>query len=152
VTDNAGNTYSPAAPTTRSSVNSQAIYYAKNIVGGPTTVTVTFNTSTPYVDIRIAEYSGLSRTNPLDVSASAAGSASLANSGSVTTTSASELLLGAGTTTGAFTSAGSGYTLRVITQPDADICEDRIVTATGTYNATASVSGTWVMQLVTFRQ
>jgi hypothetical protein len=40
----------------------------------------------------------------------------------------------------------------VITTPDADIAEDRIVSATGSYGATASQGGgTWVMQVVTFR-
>ena len=46
---------------------------------------------------------------------------------------------------------GSGYTLRVITQPNLDILEDRIVQAVGTYEATVSGNGTWVMQLVAFR-
>ena len=153
VTDTAGNAYQLAAPTTRSGgAISQAVYYAKNIVAGTNTVTVTFNTATPYVDVRIAEYTGLDRVNPLDVSASAGGSGAQPNSGSVTTGSATELIVGAGTTTGQFTGAGSGYTSRIITVPDADILEDRVVTSTGSYNATAiHPSGTWVMQLVAFR-
>ena len=48
------------------------------------------------------------------------------SSGPATTTAANTLLVGAGTTTGGFAGAGSGYTLRVITQPDLDILEDRI--------------------------
>jgi hypothetical protein len=48
--------------------------------------------------------------------------------------------------------AGSGFTRRIITNPDGDIAEDRIVAATGTYNGTASISaGVWVMQMVAFR-
>jgi hypothetical protein len=40
----------------------------------------------------------------------------------------------------------------MITVPDANILEDRIVTAIGTYNATAPVfSCDWIMQLVAFR-
>ena len=49
-----------------------------------------------------------------------------------------ELIVGAGTTTGGFTGAGSGYTSRIITTPDADILEDRVVTSTGSYSATAA--------------
>src|SRR5262249_32301953 len=66
---------------------------------------------------------------------------------------ARELVLGAGTTTGGFSGAGSGFTTRIITDPDADIVEDRLVTATGSYSATASLSGSaaWVMQVVTFK-
>ena len=55
VTDSAGNTYQLAVPTARGAGLSQAIYYAPNIKAAPAatnTVTVTFNTATPYVDIR----------------------------------------------------------------------------------------------------
>ena len=57
VTDSAGNTYQLAVPTARGSGVSQAIYYATNIkaaAAGTNTVTATFNTATPYVDIRAA--------------------------------------------------------------------------------------------------
>ncbi len=56
-------------------------------------------------------------------------------------------------TTGGFSTAGTDFTTRIITTPDADIAEDRIVTATGAYNATAPLSGSaaWVMQVATFR-
>jgi hypothetical protein len=152
VTDSAGNTYQLAAPTTRSGAISQAVYYAKNIAAGANTVNVTFNAATPYVDVRIAEYAGLDPANPLDVTASAGADSASPSSGAVTTTTATELLVGAGTTTGQFTGAGSGYTTRIITSPDSDILEDRVVTSAGSYSATAAQpSGTWVMQLVTFR-
>ena len=152
VTDSRGNTYQLAAPTTRSGVISQAIYYAKSITAGSNTVTITMSASTPFVDVRIAEYSGLDPTNPLDVTSSAGGNSAQPNSGTATTTKARSLLVGAGTTTGSFTAAGSGYTTRVITIPDADILEDRVVTSTGSYSATAAMSSsTWVMQLVAFR-
>ena len=80
---------------------------------------MTFNAATPFVDVRIAEYAGLDRVNPLDVTASAGGDNAQPNSGAATTGSARELLVGAGTTTGQFTGAGSGYTPRIITSPDA---------------------------------
>ena len=56
-------------------------------------------------------------------------------------------------TTGGFSGAGTNFTTRIITNPDADIAQDRIVTATGAYNATAPLSGSaaWVMQVATFR-
>ena len=154
VTDTAGNSYQVAAPVTRSSGNSQTIYYAKNIVGGTSNaVTVTLNAPTRFVDVRIAEYSGLDRTNPLDVSSSASGTSQTANSGPVTTTSANELLVASGTTQTHFNGAGSGYTSRTITQPNGSILQDRIVTSTGTYEAPAPqvTLSYWVMQLVTFR-
>ena len=72
---------------------------------------------------------------------------------SATTTSANELIFGANmvaTTTGA---AGSGFTSRIITSPDGDIAEDKVVTTAGSNSATATLSssGPWVMQMVTFK-
>ena len=154
VTDSAGNTYQLAVPTARGSGVSQAIYYAKNIkaaAAGTNTVTATFNTATPYVDVRALEYSGLDPVNPFDVGASASGTGTSANSGTVTTTAANALIFGAGITTGGFSTAGTNFTTRIITVPDADIAQDRIVTAAGAYSATAPVSGAWVMQVATFK-
>ena len=155
VTDSAGNVYQVAVPTARGTGVSQAIYYAKNIKAAPAggnTVTVTFNTATPYVDLRATEYSGLDATNPFDVGKSASGTTVAANSGNVTTT-APGLVFGAGTTAGAFKTAGTGFTTRVITNPDADIVADRTVSTAGAYNATAtlSASSAWVMQVATFK-
>ena len=47
-----------------------AIYYAPNIAAataGANTVTVTFSAAVPFPDARIAEYSGISTSNPVDV-------------------------------------------------------------------------------------
>ena len=153
VTDTAGNTYEVAAPIARGAGLSQAIYYAPTIrasAAGMNTVTVKFNVAVWFADIRIAEYAGLG-TTPFDKTSSASGTATTASSGSATTTSTTELLFGAGMTTGGFSAAGSGFTARVITNPDGDIAEDRTAAATGDYAATAPVSGSWVMQLATFK-
>ena len=156
VTNSAGNTYQLAVPTVRGTGISQAIYYARNIKAaapGANTVTVTFNTATPFVDVRATEYSGLDPVNPLDVGTSASGNSATANSGSVTTTAARELIFGAGTTVGGFAAAGTSFTSRIITTPDLDIAEDRLVTTAGSYSATASLGGTaaWVMQVVALK-
>jgi len=162
VIDSAGNTYSIAGSMVNGKTGgnnfdlSQAIYYAKNINAaalGANTVTVTFNAAAPFVDIRATEYSGLDPANPLDVSGSAAGTSATPNSGSVTTTAARELVFGAGMTSGKFTAAGTNFTSRIITTPKSDIAEDMFVTATGSYAATAQLSGSanWVMQVAAFR-
>ena len=50
------------------------------------------------------------------------------------------------------TAAGTSFTSRIISDPDGDIAEDRIVTATGSYRATATMtSGSWIMQMVGFK-
>jgi len=116
-------------------------------------VMVTFTVPATSVDIRIAEYSGLDAVNPLDMSVAAQGNGTTSDSGSVTTTNANDLLVGANQVQTGTSAAGPGYTTLVITSPDADILEDQVVTETGSYSATAPVSpsGQWIMQMVAFR-
>ncbi len=149
VKDSAGNAYSLAIGPTSGTALRQSIYYAPNIVAGSNTVTVTFSQAAASPDVRILEYRGV---NAVDVTAGASGNSTAANSGAATTTVANELVFGAdivATITGA---AGSGFTSRVITSPDGDIAEDRVVTTAGSNSATATLTsgGPWVMQLVTF--
>ena len=154
VTDSAGNTYAVAAPTVHGSSQSQAIYYAKNIkaiAANTNTVTVKFSTAAQFVDLRASEYGGLDTTAPFDKSASGSGNSNNATTPSVTTTFANELVFGAGDTSGFFTAAGTGFTKRIITTPDSDITEDKIVSVVGSYNASAPQSGSWVMQMATFK-
>jgi hypothetical protein len=158
VTDTSGNAYTPALATTvQSGVGSQIIYYAPNIAGataGTNTVSVTFTGPAVFPDIRILEYSGIAVTSPVDVTTASSGNSTSSSSGAVTTTNANDLIIGANLVQTATTGAGSGYTSRMITSPDADIVEDRVVTATGSYTATAPVapSGQWIMQLVAFKR
>ncbi len=156
IVDSVGNSYSvAAAPVVVSGTSSQAIYYAKNIASasaGTNTVTVTFSAPAQFPDVRIAEYSGLDPLNPLDVSVGAQGSAATSDSGPAITSNANDLLIGANLVQSATVGAGPGFTSRVITG-DGDILEDEIVSAAGTYNATAVLDKvqTWIMQMVAFR-
>jgi hypothetical protein len=151
VMDTRGNIYTRAIGPTTTTGLQQSIYYAKNVAAGANTVTVTFNKAAAYPDVRILEYSGLDKTSPLDTGAAASGSGTAANSGTAITTSASELIFGAGTTATAFSSAGSGFVSRMI-NAYGNIAEDRIVAATGSYSATANNNSSgWVMQVVTFK-
>ena len=156
VMDSQGNAYVLAVgPTVQSGTATQAIYYAKNIAAAPAngnTVTVTFNTGATYPDIRIAEYSGIDPSVAVDVVAAGQGSGTLSNSGLVTTGNANDLLVGANLVQTLTSGPGTGYTSRLITKPDGDILEDSIVTTTGSYGATAPLSGgAWIMQMVAFR-
>ena len=156
VTDTAGNTYALAVgPTVISGLESQSIYYAKNIAGavaGINTVTVTFSRAAVSPDIRILEYSGADPANPVDVTAANSGNSTTSSSGSVTTTNATDLLFGANIVQTITSGPGSGFTSRLLTVPDGDIAEDRMVTAVGSYSATAPLSsGQWIMQMVAFR-
>ncbi len=151
VTDTRGNTYVRAVGPTSTTGLQQSIYYAKNIAAGSNTVTVKFNQAAGYPDVRILEYSGLSTSSTLDGTAAAVGNGTIANSGFATTTSANELIFGAGTTGDVFTSAGAGFAGRII-NIYGNIAEDKKVTSTGSYNATATTtSSVWVMQVATFK-
>ena len=152
VTDSRGNAYALAIGPTSGTGLRQSIYYAKNIAAGTNTVTVNFSQAAVFVDVRVLEYSGLDKTNPLDVTAGASGSGTSPTTAAVTTTTASELIFGAGMTTTHFTGPGTGFTSRIITTPDSDIAEDKTVSSTGSYSVAAPVTSSfWVMQMATFR-
>jgi hypothetical protein len=89
----------------------------------------------------------------VDVTASGTGSTATSSTPAVVTTNASDLLLAANTVATWTTGAGAGWTSRVITSPDGDIAEDRIVSTAGSYSATAPLGGAgpWVMQMVAFK-
>ncbi len=158
VADKNGNTYALAVgPTVFTGVLSQSIYYAKNIKSagaGANAVTVTFSTAAAYPDIRILEYRGADLNNPVDVTAAATGNSTTTNSGSATTTNATDLIFGASMVATFTPGPGGGFTSRLLTSPDGDIAEDRMVTTTGSYSATTAAltpAGPWIMQMVAFR-
>jgi hypothetical protein len=156
VTDSNKNVYQQVvAPTVNGNI-SQAVYYAKNVgaaAAGANVVTVTFNKPAAYPDIRILEYSEIDATSPIDAFVTAAGSSATSNSGSLQTTNATDLLVAANTVATSTTGTSNGFTRRVLTNPDGDIAEDRLVTAAGSYNASPSLisPGAWVSQLIAFK-
>jgi len=142
VTDSQGNAYQLAVATKQSTSLSQSIYYAKNIAGGSNSVTVKFGGSAAYPDIRILEYSGLD--------ASTVGCAKGA-SGSGTTSSSEQLHHNASM---CWLPEYRNDLRRLdlvpvypanTDQSDGDIVEDRIVSATGSYNRN---SAAWLWRLV----
>ncbi|MBB6142892.1 hypothetical protein HNQ77_000836 [Silvibacterium bohemicum] len=149
VTDSTGNVYHLAIGPTSGSGLRQSIYYASNILSGTDKVTVSFSQAAAYADVRILEYRGVTK---LDVTAGASGNSVTANSGSATTTSASELIFAANTVATGNQAPGSGFTARIITSPDSDLAEDKIVSATGANSAQATLTsgGPWIMQMATF--
>src|SRR6202040_1334983 len=151
VTDSKGNVYTLAVGPTQGTGLTSAIYYARKIAGGSNTLTVTFNRTAAYPNVNALEYSGLDAASPLDVGAGAVGNGTTGNSGSKTTTSANELIVGVGNPSTVFTGPGTGFSNRMI-NAFGGIAEDKIVNSTGSYNATATLtSGAWVMQMAAFR-
>lgn len=158
ITDSAGNAYAAAGPRTSWGTGngwSSQTFYAKNIAAGANTVTATFSanissTSSKFGIIYIHEYAGIDKTNPLDVAITATGTTSAMSSGTITTTNANDLIFGGGGSKNTVTAAGSGFTNRMNTYGNRT--EDRTVTTTGSYAATATQnSNLWVMDMVAFR-
>ena len=154
VSDTRGNTYASAAPAVRWKNNtwSSQVFYAKNIGAGANTVRATFSSAINSFGIVYAhEYSGLDQVNPLDVSAAATGTTSKAmSSGSATTTSANDLIFGAGASEHTVNAAGAGFTTR---RTDfGNRTEDRVATTAGAQSATMTQNASaWVMHMVAFK-
>ena len=110
VTDSRGDSFtSVSAPVVWDGSFKAQVFYATNIVGGTDTVTATFQNSVRiFGNIYVHEYSGISTTSPVDVTASASGSGTTLNSGSATTTSANDLIFGAGVSDNQVTLGGLG--------------------------------------------
>jgi subtilisin family serine protease len=159
VTDSAGNAYTDAVSQVQTADGSQVhLFYAKNIIGGTNTITATFSASNNHPWLAIYEYSGLSKTAPLDQKAAAQGNSVAPNTGSTpTTTAANELLfVGMGlpaSFTGTVT-AGASYTQALkdsSTSPASN--ETAVVTATGAYTGTFTLSAAanWSAVIATFK-
>ena len=157
VTDSQGNTYQQAIQTNEDAAGETiAVYYAMNIAGGANTVTV-FQTILGSFRFAILEYSGVAKTNALDVAAAAQGASAFPNSGSVTTTANGDLLLGGVMTAGGQTYiAGTGYTIEqnVSASPNTKlIAEDQTQATVGASSAGASLGATdlWAAVLAAFK-
>ena len=103
ITDTAGNAYDSAIGPTQATgdTSSAQVFYARNIAGGPNTVTATFATGiTARGVLYIHEYAGLDRTDPLDGAVAASGSSLSMDSGDLATASTGDLLFAAGESNG----------------------------------------------------
>ena len=151
VTDTVGNTYAAVGvPSTTVNNSSGQLFYAKNIAAGANTVTATFSSSANFRFLYIHEYTNVDKTNPFDQSANANGFGTAVDSGPFTTTSPTELLV-SGSMTFDAQSAGVGWTSR--STFSSGLTQDRVVTSTGSYNATATVASnqSWMIQAASFR-
>jgi len=157
VEDFKGNVYTLAVgPTEISGIATQAIYYATKIVAaapGANTVRVSFIGSATSPSLRIAEYTGVPATNPIDAIGSATGTSATASAAlSTATTNANDLIFASDFIQTTTTGSGAGFTSRMVTTPESDIVEDEAVTSTGSFSASALLqSGWWIMQIVAIK-
>ena len=94
VTDSAGNTWTRigTAHFVAGHFSDGEMWYSAN--AKPVTTVTVHNGSAVSVSFEAQEFSGVATTNPLDVSTGTANTGTAANSGSVTTTAANELVVG----------------------------------------------------------
>ena len=157
--DSAGNTYVEAVAQAQTSDGSQIhLFYAKNSLGAPNTVTATFSSTNNHPWLAIYEFRGLNTINPLDQTASAQGSGTTPNSGATpTTTSANELVFAAMGLPSSFRgtqTAGAGFSfLQQDTSTSPAANESMLVISTGSYTATFTLGGSanWTAIIATFQ-
>ncbi len=92
--DTLGNTYTQAGSGGSSpGIGNIVLWYAKNVVGGSCTVTVTLTAVTSW-DFTIIEYSGVKLTSPLDGSHSSSGISTTVTTGTIPVAGSSDLVIG----------------------------------------------------------
>jgi len=124
------------------------VYYAKNIKGGPDTVTINLSANSAWIELYLTEYSGVDQTNPIDAQAGASGTAGAVSSGNATTTVAGDVIYGYCVGDWVCT-AGSGFTAR--STFNGNLIEDQIAGSPGSYAATGSATKGWTMQMVALK-
>jgi titin len=156
VTDNRGNAYTSAVgPTNWSGTAKRAqIFYAKNIIGAGApvivTVTLTGNATSSFYIYQL-EYSNADINAPLDATAAAIGTATTVSSGTATTHSPNELILGFSIADSVGINPGTGFTAESTFR--GNLVEDMSVNVAGSYAALGTATGVsnWFMQMVTFK-
>jgi hypothetical protein len=126
------------------------VFYARNTVGGPTTVRATFGRSVRFGLVYVDEYSGVGRKAPLQSSTVKAGNGPVLRAARLRTQARRELLYAAAASVGTIRTHSSGYTVR--STASGNLVQDRVTGRPGSYGARARHSGGgWVLQLVAFR-
>lgn len=149
VSDTTQNSYTQLGPIISHGTRSQLVTIASNIAAGANAVTVTFSDTATAPELRILEYRDISTQQPIDSYGLATGSAAELDF-SVTTSHAHDVLVGFDVLDATTITPDPQYVQREIVA--GDLVEDREVTTVGTYDATATQTGTadWVMQLIAF--
>lgn len=161
VADSRSQTFTSAVNVTDGATYSLATFYYANTTGGADTVTVTFAGAITYASLQCSEYSGVATSSPLDKFASNSQTtpgtgANAVTSGSVTTTTDGQLIVGWSTalTVGAgTTSAGTGFTGRTNVFGDT-LCEDQVQTSAGGIAATftsTSATSNFITLITTYK-
>jgi hypothetical protein len=157
VRDDLGNPYTQATSRVSAASSGQnvvlQVFYRANVAALKIGVMVDFNGIAKNPELRIAEYSGIVATSPLDgTPRTAEATGSDLDTGTLNTSHPNELLVAAEVSADTVDQTDATFTSRSQLAVAGDIVEDRIVTTTGTYHATAQLqnSSPWVMALIPF--
>ena len=157
VKDSKGNTYHKATQINQTGDgDTLAIFYAESIAAGANTITVSVSTANT-LRFAILEYSGVATSGSIDGANANQGSNASPNSGSVTTTTNGDLLLGAVMTADPETfTAGSGFQIveSVPTAPNSKlIVEYQIQVLSGSTSSSATLSSAdpWAASIAGFK-
>ena len=159
ISDNCGNTYTPAISQNYGNRTTYAIYYTKVTTTGACTVTATSSGSNLQWNMEIAEFSGLDPTSPLDTTGQATGSGT-GPTVNLTTSNPNDLIVGVFGygATGTYTmTAGVGFTEYGKETTGAgyssQLAEYKIVSNSGsqTVDGTIGTSATWYIVAAAFK-
>ena len=149
VTDSQGNAFVEVGTELTSPAGSFGrVYYARNIIGGPDTITLGFPVPVGSMVVSATEYAGADLLNPIDGQSGAAGSAGPVSSGSVTTSTAGDLIYGYCFADSTCT-ASTGFAVR--SGPTGNLIEDMTAGSPGAWAATGSATSGWTMQTVALK-
>jgi hypothetical protein len=143
VSDTRGNVYRQAARFNNNADHTVALYYAEDVGAGANTVTITMPSAVT-LRFSLLEYQGVATSNSLDGVGTASGAGTTPNSGTVTTTTGGDLLIGVvSTAENANITAGSSFAIEeaVPALPGAKVVvEDAVLATAGATAATATIS------------
>lgn len=157
VTDNASggsNSYGALTKRTEGGSVYGQIFYAYNCKAA-TTITVNFSSWCNLISCVVSEFSGILTTDPFDYQNGHTGWGDTGlNSGNMTASTEYSLVVGQLATYDVVASyTGSGYTNLYSTGSYGIVCEYKIVTSSGTYQATGSIEsgGNYVLNGAVFK-
>ncbi|HEY4817365.1 MAG TPA: galactose oxidase-like domain-containing protein [Candidatus Acidoferrum sp.] len=163
VTDGSGDAFTRGLTTSiyhnvAGSATYSNFYYAKSTAGGTTALSLNFSGGSTYLLVAVAEVAGLDPTAPLDQSGFHESLTATAtwSSAAVTTTAANEYLFSwaaSEASNATCASPATGWVIESQTNPATVCLLDRIVSATGSYQAsvTDSAAQNYAMEIVTFK-
>ncbi len=160
VTDTRGNTWVKAVEEENAGASTYLeLWYVENCAAGANTVTAANGFGASFAHVWVGEYSGVATSSALDQTAGGQSSTGNPDSGATATTAqADELLVGG--------IANNGARTVTWTEPDTEQYDDatagasrglsaadEIVSATGTFSATGTMSGSadWLAAIATFK-